>query len=76
MRKKVQITRNLVKLSARALIESMDIREMRHLAKRIIPDYDIYKQSGFPESFAIPIIDAAQQIVGDIVDSNLFFQLK
>lgn len=71
----MQITRNLLNLGARALIESMDVRDMKHLAKRIIPDYDLYKQSGFPESFAIPSIDAAKQIVGDIIDSNLFFQL-
>lgn len=71
----MQITRNLASLCARALIESMDVRDMCHLAKRIIPNYDLYKQSGFPESFAIPSIDAAKQIVGDILDSNLFFQL-
>jgi class 3 adenylate cyclase len=71
----VQFTRNLVNISARALIESMDVRDMRHLAKRIIPGYDLQKQSGFPESFAIPSIDAAKQIVGDIIESNLYFQL-
>jgi len=47
---------------------------MRHLARRIIPDYDIYKQTGFPESFSIPGIDAAKQIVSDIIESRLFFQ--
>ncbi|RLD30066.1 MAG: hypothetical protein DRI73_10620 [Bacteroidetes bacterium] len=74
-RERVQITRNLARLSARALIESMNVSEMRHLVKRIIPNYDLYKQSGFPESFAIPSIDAAKQIVGDIIDLNLYFQL-
>ena len=48
---------------------------MRHLAKRLIPDYDLQKQSGFPESFAIPSIDAARQIVGDIISADLFLQL-
>ncbi len=71
----MQITRNLANLCARALVESMDIRDMRHLAKRIIPGYDLYKQTGFPKSFAIPTIDAAKQIVSDIVNSSLFFQL-
>jgi len=70
----MQLSRNLVNLCARALIESMDVRDMKHLAKRIIPDYDLYKQSGFPESFAIPSIDAAKQIVGDIINHHLFFQ--
>jgi hypothetical protein len=75
MRKGMQFSRNFLNLCARALIESMDVRDMVHLAKRIIPGYDIYKESGFPESFAIPSIDAARQIVGDLIDSNLFFQL-
>ena len=71
----MEITRNLANLCARSLKESMDMRDMNHLAKRLMPDYDLYKRSGFPESFAIPSIDAAKQIVSDIVDSNLFFQL-
>ncbi len=71
----MQITRNLENLSARALIESMNVHDMKHLAKRIIPDYDLYKRTGFPKSFAIPSIDAAKQIVKDIIDSNLYFQL-
>lgn len=70
----MQLSKNLVNLCARALVESMDVRDMKHLAKRIIPDYDLYKQSGFPESFAIPSIDAAKQIVEDIIIQNLFFQ--
>ncbi|MCK5674367.1 MAG: hypothetical protein KAH95_13385, partial [Spirochaetales bacterium] len=71
----MQINRNLANLCARALKESMDVREMKHLVKRIIPDYDLYKQSGFPESFAIPSVDAAKQITSDIINNNLFFQL-
>ena len=53
----------------------MNVHDMKHLAKRIIPDYDLYKRTGFPKSFAIPSIDAAKQIVKDIIDSNLYFQL-
>ncbi len=71
----MQISRHLANMCARALIESMDVRDMRHLAKRIIPGYDLQKRSGFPESFAIPSIDAAKQIVGDIISENLFLQL-
>ena len=73
-RKRLQITRNLKNLCIKALNQSMDVHEMRHMARRIIPDYDIYKQTGFPESFAIPSIDAAKQIVSDIINSKLFFQ--
>ncbi len=71
----MQISRHLANMCARALIESMDVRSMRHLAKRIIKDYDLQKRSGFPESFAIPSIDAAKQIVGDIISEKLFLQL-
>ena len=70
----MQISRSLANLCTKALVQSMNVHEMRHLAKRIIPDYDLYKQTGFPESFAIPSIDAAKQIVADIIDSRLFFQ--
>ena len=71
----MQITRNLENLCAKALKESMDIRDMLHLVKRLIPAYDIYKRSGFPKSFAIPSIGAAKLIVSDIVKADLFFQL-
>lgn len=47
---------------------------MSHVVRRIIPDYDIYKQTGFPKSFAIPNRDAADAIVQDIVERNMFIQ--
>ena len=47
---------------------------MFHIVRRIIPDYDIYKQTGFPKSFAIPNRDAADTIVSDIVERDLFIQ--
>lgn len=47
---------------------------MFHIVRRIIPDYDIYKQTGFPESFAIPNRDAADAIVRIIIERNMFLQ--
>ncbi len=51
----------------------MDVRTMCHVAKRLIPDFDIYEKTGFPESFAIPNRDAADTIIRTIVSQNLFF---
>jgi hypothetical protein len=54
----------------KALSESMDIRTMNHLVKNLIPGYDIYKQTGYPSSMAIPNIDVARQIASDIVKTG------
>jgi hypothetical protein len=56
----------------RALSESMDSRTMNHLIKNLIPNYDIYKQTGYPESMAIPNIDVARQIVIDVIKTGKF----
>lgn len=45
---------------------------MNHLIKNLIPDYDIYKQTGFPSSIAIPNIDVARQIVSDVTQTGKF----
>ena len=56
----------------RALSESMDSRTMNHLIRNLIPNYDIYKQTGYPESMAIPNIDVASQIVLDVIKTGKF----
>lgn len=61
----------LVRMIIDSLARSMHVHRMVKLTGRIIPDYNIYKRSGFPESIAIPQIDAAQQIVRDIEQSGL-----
>ncbi|MCX7680083.1 MAG: hypothetical protein N2316_12830, partial [Spirochaetes bacterium] len=45
-----------------------------HLVKRLIPNYDLNKQTGFPPSIPIPNLDAARQIVHDINELSLFPQ--
>ncbi len=47
---------------------------MFHIVRRLIPDYDIYEQTGFPKSFAIPNRDAADTIVSNIIERDLFIQ--
>ena len=59
-------------LVERSLAESMDVRTMVHLARRLIHNYDIYKRSGFPSIIAIPNRDAAKQIVNDMRRMGLF----
>ncbi len=45
---------------------------MCHVARRLIPGYDIHKETGFPESFAIPNRDAADTIIRNIIKEDLF----
>ncbi len=61
----------LVHLTTRALGESMDVRSMIHLARRLIRNYDIYERSGFSPNMSIPNKDAASQIVRDIKKDEL-----
>jgi len=50
-----------------ALAQSMTVDVMEQLAGRVIPDYDLYRQSGFPPNIPIPQRDAAIRIVDDVV---------
>lgn len=69
---KMVVSRTIKTLCSKALSEAMDVRTMYHVVRRIIPDYDIYKRTGFPESFAIPNRDAADAIISDIIKEDLF----
>jgi len=68
----LKIPTSLRNLCIRALTESMDIRTMNHLITNLIPGYDIYKQTGFPSSIAIPNIDVARQITTDVIQWGKF----
>lgn len=61
----------LARMITDSLARSMHVHRMVKLTARIIPGYNIYERSGFPESIAIPQIDAARQIVRDIEQSGL-----
>lgn len=61
----------LVRMIIDSLARSMHVHRMVKLAARVIPGYNLYQRSGFPESIAIPQIDAARQIVRDIEQSDL-----
>lgn len=59
-------------LASRALAESMDVKTMVHLARRLFGNYDLHERTGFPTSVPIPNRTASRQIVDDLADSNRF----
>ncbi len=68
----METSRKVQLLCSKALSEAMDVRTMCHVARRLIPGYDIYQETGFPESFAIPNRDAADTIIRNIIQKDLF----
>jgi len=61
----------LIHLLVRALAESMDVRSMIHMSRRLIRNYDLYEQTGFSRNMSIPNKDAAARIVRDMKDREL-----
>lgn len=59
-------------LASRALAESMEVKTMIHLARRLFGNYDLHARTGFPASVPIPNRTAARQIVDDIAESDLY----
>ncbi len=70
----MDISRKVQSLCSKSLSEAMDVHTMCHVARRLLPGYDIHKQTGFPESFAIPNRDAADTIVRNIIQNDLFLK--
>ncbi len=62
---------SLVNLIIRSLVESISIDLMTMLAGNILEGYDIYTQTGFPQSVELPRRDAARQITHDMRDRDL-----
>ncbi len=71
----MKIPTSLINLVIKSLTESMDISTMQNLARHFIHNYDLYKETGFPQSIAIPSRDAARQIVNDINRNGLVIHL-
>jgi class 3 adenylate cyclase len=67
----MRIKARLRTLATRALYETMDVRSMIHLARRLFGSYDLYERTGFPLSVPIPNRDAARQIVDDVIEAGL-----
>ena len=47
-------------LAQRALCESMDVKTMVHLVRRLLPSYDLCERNGFPLAVPIPNRTAAR----------------
>ena len=59
----------------RSLAESLDAPVMVHIVREILPGYDIYRQTGYPESIIIPSADVSRQIINDVIKTNKFLKL-
>ncbi|HVP18490.1 MAG TPA: hypothetical protein VMU36_05790 [Spirochaetia bacterium] len=71
----MKVQTRLATLFISALSQSMPVELMEKVARKVIPDYDIYERSGFPRSIPIPRVDAARQILRDCVRENTFLRL-
>ena len=64
----------LISTCVKALARSMTSDIMIVLARKVIPNYDLYARLGFPRSMAIPNNDAARQIITDIIKQDYFIE--
>ncbi|MGQ9616657.1 MAG: hypothetical protein ACUVWJ_09715 [Spirochaetota bacterium] len=61
----------LMHLTVRALTESMDVRSMIHLVRRLVPNYNLGERTGFSDDISMPDKDVAMQIVRDLTKKDL-----
>ncbi len=67
----MKISNRLQNLIIDSLSHSMPVHTMIKVMKRLIPGYDLHRQTGFPTSIPIPTIDAARQITNDLISEDL-----
>jgi len=65
---------SLATLCVQALAESVDPRTMVHVAKDLMPNYDVHASTGYPESMVIPTREIAERIVADIMAEDSPFR--
>lgn len=68
----MRVKTRLKNLVVRGLTQSMDVKTMSHVARRILDNYDVHDRSGYPRSVPIPNQDAARQIVEDMIAHQQF----
>ncbi len=66
----MRISARLKSQFIKALSQSMSVAQMEKLADRVIHDYNLHRQTGFPETIPIPQLDAARQITQDMLDQG------
>jgi hypothetical protein len=69
----VKENRVLKQLVVKALSQSMDIRTMVKIARKLFQNYNLYERTGFPENIPIPVLDAAEQIASDVIQNEELF---
>jgi len=68
----MRVKTRLKNMVIRGLTQSMDVKTMTHVARRLIDNYDVHERSGFPGSVPIPNQEAARQIVEDMIEDQQF----
>jgi class 3 adenylate cyclase len=68
----MRVKTRLKNLVIRGLTQSMDVKTMTHVARRVLDNYDVHARSGFPRSVPIPNQEAARQIVEDMIAADQF----
>jgi hypothetical protein len=68
----MRVRESMLNNVAKGLSSSMTQKEMIHLVRRIIPDYDLYRRMGVSQGHSIPHGDGAQQIARDMRELNYF----
>jgi len=71
----MKVQSRLSTLFVTALSQSLSVDLMQRAARSVIPDYDVYQRSGFPESIPIPRADAARHILKDFLSEGYFLKL-
>jgi class 3 adenylate cyclase len=71
----MQVSRSLQQLLIKALSQSMDVRTMVKITRKLFRNYNIYERTGWPESIPMQSFHAAKQITADLMkDESLFFK--
>lgn len=70
----MRVTARLIRLTVKALCESMDVETMVVIIKKLVPNYNLNQRVGFAEVIPVPNRDAANQIVHDLKDMDFFLQ--
>lgn len=67
----MKISPHLSGMCQRSLIDSLSTEMMVHIARNVIPHYDLHERTGFPDSIPVPKKDAAAQILRDLRSEEL-----
>jgi class 3 adenylate cyclase len=71
----MKVLARLSTLFVSALSQSMSVELMEKVARRVIPDYDVYERSGFPSNIPMPRADAARHIIKDFTREGYLLKL-